>query len=86
VISANAYVCTSVELGTALSNDNRSSGYRFTSECLDAQALACTITTVAGRPATFFMCHLDVPFFCSDAAVNYFVEIDVIFTDVKFCR
>jgi hypothetical protein len=86
VVPANTDIIAGVKLSSTLPNDNRSSWNPFTCECFDAQAFACTISTVAGSPATFFMCHLDVPVCCKDAGVNYFVEIDLILTDVNFCR
>jgi hypothetical protein len=60
VIFTTTNVRTSVELGATLTNNNATSQNSFTTETLHAKAFGFGVTTVAGRTASLFMCHLMV--------------------------
>jgi hypothetical protein len=57
VIAAKADVHARVKLGAALPDDDVAGNDMLAAKPLYAQALALTVTTVAGRPATFFVRH-----------------------------
>lgn len=85
VVASDSYMQARSELRAPLPDDNRTGGHRFTGKGLDAQALACAVSTVSGGTATFFVCHLDDPVCRRDAGVSYFAEIFLIVTDVTSC-
>ncbi len=57
VILTHANVVTSVELRAALTNNDATSVNSCVTENLYTKALSLGVTTVAGRAATFLMCH-----------------------------
>jgi hypothetical protein len=57
VVAADADVHARVEAGTALANENRSTGNELTGETLDAEHFRLRIATVARRALSFFMSH-----------------------------
>ena len=85
VVASDSYVQARAEFRAPLANDNRTCGHRFAGKRLDAQAPACTISTVSGGAATFFVCHFDDPVCHGNAVASYFAEIFLIVTDVTSC-
>jgi hypothetical protein len=57
VVASHADVLSSVELGTALADEDGASGNDLSAETFHTQALAAAVASVPCRSLTFFMCH-----------------------------
>lgn len=59
VILTQPDIQAGLEFCSVLANDDRTRADELTVKSFHAQSLRITIAPVAGRPATFFMCHFD---------------------------
>ena len=57
IIAAATYVISGMEFSTALSYNNVSGTYNFTTKFLYAQSFLFRISSVSCRSLTFLMCH-----------------------------
>jgi len=56
-IAADAHVFAGDKFAAALADNDASGGDKFAAKCLDAQAFADAIASVANAALSFFMCH-----------------------------